>query len=50
MTPDELVREWPHLSLAQIYDALSYYHDHQEEVERHVKENASVTVSRAGKR
>jgi uncharacterized protein (DUF433 family) len=29
----------PNLSLAQIYDALSYYHDHQEEVEAWIARN-----------
>ncbi len=29
----------PHLSLAQIYDALSYFHDHQEEVEAWIARN-----------
>jgi len=27
------------LTLAQVYDALSYYHDHQDEVEQEVIEN-----------
>ncbi|MEW5934084.1 MAG: hypothetical protein AB1816_10920 [Bacillota bacterium] len=30
MTPGELVREFSHLTLAQVYDALSYYYDHKE--------------------
>ena len=29
LTPDEMVRKWPRLTLAEIYDALSYYHDHE---------------------
>jgi len=37
MTPEEVVREWNHLTLAQVYDALSYYHDHREEIARHVR-------------
>ena len=39
MTPEEVVREWPHLSLAQVYDALSYYYDHREAVDRDIEEN-----------
>jgi len=38
-SPEELVREFPHLTLAQVYDALSYYYDHQEEIERELQEN-----------
>ena len=34
MTPEEMVEEWNGLSLAQIHDALSYYHDHKEEIDR----------------
>jgi uncharacterized protein (DUF433 family) len=34
MTPEELVREFPHLTLAQVYDALSYYYDHKEEIDQ----------------
>ncbi|MCG2712622.1 MAG: DUF433 domain-containing protein [Candidatus Omnitrophica bacterium] len=33
MLPEELVKEFPQLSLAAIYDALSYYYDHKEEIE-----------------
>lgn len=34
LTPEELVREFPHLTLAQVYDALSYYYDHKDSVEQ----------------
>lgn len=29
----------PHLKLAQVYDALSYYHDHREKIEQELSEN-----------
>ena len=29
-TPEEIRRQQPHLTLAQIYAALSYYHDHRD--------------------
>ena len=29
---DEIQRQHPHLSLSQIYAALAYYHDHQDEL------------------
>ena len=35
---DEIHRQHPHLSLAQIYAALAYYHDHQNEIEREIEE------------
>lgn len=34
MTPEELVKEFSHLSLPQIYDALSYYYEHREEIDK----------------
>ena len=37
MTPEEMVRGWPHLSLAQIYDALSFYYDHKSEIDRDIR-------------
>jgi len=38
MTPEELVKEFSHLALAQVYDALSYYYDHKEEIDRELEE------------
>ena len=44
MAPEEVVREWTHLKLAQVYDALSYYHDHQTEMERLMRANRERVV------
>lgn len=39
-TPESLAKEvMPHVSLAAIYDALSYYHDHKAEIDRERAEN-----------
>jgi len=39
-TPESLTeRILPRLSLAQVYDALSYYHDHRDEIEQEMREN-----------
>ena len=32
-TPEQMREDWPHLSLAQIYAALSYYYAHQAEMD-----------------
>lgn len=32
-TPEEIVNKFGHLSLAQVYAALTYYHANQEEIE-----------------
>lgn len=38
-TPEEIHEMYPHLTLAQIHDALSYYYDHQGEIEKEIREN-----------
>jgi uncharacterized protein (DUF433 family) len=43
MTPEELVSEFPHLSLASVHDALSYYYDHREEIDADALENSEET-------
>lgn len=37
--PDEIVRSLPHLTLAQVFDALSYYSDHREEINGFIEGN-----------
>lgn len=37
----DLQRLYPHLPLAQIYDALSYWQDHSEEIEADLAANAN---------
>jgi uncharacterized protein (DUF433 family) len=34
MTPDDIMVGYPHLNLPQIHDALSYYYEHKEEIDR----------------
>jgi len=36
-SPEELHFQYPHLSLGQIYSALAYYSDHQEELDRDIE-------------
>ena len=38
LSPEELIKEFFHLTLAQVYDALSYYYDHREEIDREPEE------------
>ncbi|MBI5652443.1 MAG: DUF433 domain-containing protein [Chloroflexi bacterium] len=37
--PEEIPQHLPHLNLAQIFDALSYYSDHQDEITRYIELN-----------
>ncbi len=39
LTPEEIPQRLPHLNLAQIFDALSYYSDHQDEINSHIERN-----------
>jgi uncharacterized protein (DUF433 family) len=32
LSPDEIVRELPHLTLGQVHAALAYYFDHRDEI------------------
>jgi uncharacterized protein (DUF433 family) len=48
LTAEELVREFPHLTLAQVYDALSYYYDHQADMERELAEHSEEKLRPQG--
>jgi uncharacterized protein (DUF433 family) len=36
---EEIPKRLPHLTLAQVFDALSYYSDHQDEINAHIERN-----------
>jgi len=40
LSPEEIVIHLPHLTLAQVFDALSYYSDHQGDIEAYIEKNA----------
>lgn len=44
LTPEELVTKFPHLTLAQVHDALAYYYDNRDEIEREIAENTEENV------
>ena len=48
LTPEEIIMELPHLSLAQVYAALTYYHANREEIEADITTEA-VTAERLAK-
>ena len=37
--PEEIQRELPHLTPAAVFDALSYYSDHQEDINGYIERN-----------
>lgn len=46
LTPEELVARFDHLTLAQIHDALAYYYDNREEIDRDIAGNSEATRRR----
>ena len=41
-TPEQLHEQFPHLRIAQIFAAMTYYHDHKEEVDRQIVESTQL--------
>lgn len=39
IAPEDIQTHLPHLTLAQIFDALSYFADHQDEIVAHLERN-----------
>jgi len=37
--PEEIPAHLPHLTLSQVFDALSYFADHQDEITAHIERN-----------
>jgi uncharacterized protein (DUF433 family) len=37
--PEEILNHLLHLTLAQVFDALSFYLDHQSEINKHIEQN-----------
>ena len=38
LSPEEICKYWPFLTLGQVHSALAYYYDNKDEVERLIKE------------
>lgn len=41
-SPDEIITSFPHLTLADVYAALTYYHDHRELIDAEIREGDEV--------
>ena len=37
--PEDILATYPHVAPAAVYDAISYYYDHQEEIDRFLRDN-----------
>lgn len=42
LPPEAIQAEFPHLTLSQIFAALSYYHDHRAELDRELADSAAA--------
>lgn len=42
VTPEEMVRDWPHLTLGQVYGALAFYYDHKAEIDADLDANEAL--------
>ena len=45
LTPEQIAREHPSLSLAQVHAALAYYFDHREEIREQMKRDEKFVAS-----
>jgi uncharacterized protein (DUF433 family) len=44
-SPDEIVSRYPQLTLADLYAALTYYHDHRDEIEQYIQESDELAIT-----
>ncbi len=48
MSPDEIIYHHPSISLADVYAALTYYHDHREEIRQQIEEGEAFAKKLQG--
>src|SRR5712692_6457336 len=46
---DQIVSDFPHLTLADVHAALTYYWDHRDEIQRQMKEDDAFVEAMKGK-
>jgi uncharacterized protein (DUF433 family) len=45
LSVDEILQEFPHLTPAEVHDALSYYYDHRAAMDREINELTDVAAA-----
>jgi uncharacterized protein (DUF433 family) len=50
MSPDEIIYHHPSITLADVYAALTYYHDHREEIRQQIEEGEALAKQLQGDR
>ena len=43
--PEDILVSYPHLAPAAVYDAISYYYDHQDEIDRIIEESTPEVMA-----
>src|SRR4030065_1167497 len=43
MSPEDIIISLPHLNLSQVHDALSYYYEHKDEIDKRWKDTIKNT-------
>lgn len=46
LSPEEIQRELPHLSLVQIFDAMAFYLDHRQMIDKELEKNREENISK----
>ncbi|MEX0713774.1 MAG: DUF433 domain-containing protein [Pirellulales bacterium] len=49
LSPEEIAREYPHITLAQVYAALAYYFDHRDEIRQQMKADEDFAANMQAK-
>ena len=44
ISPEELVKEFSHLTLAHVYDALSFYYDNKDLIDKDIQDNSAAAT------
>lgn len=47
LSAEDLAKEFPHLGLARIHDALSYYYENQEDIDKEIEEESEDNLKKA---
>ena len=45
LTPEQIAEDYPHLSVAQVYAALAYYHANRDEMDRRIEEEEAEEIA-----
>lgn len=48
MSPDEIIYHYPSITLSDVYAALSYYHDHREEIRQEIEKGEAFAQKLRG--